>query len=377
MTKKLKVLTVLGTRPEAVKMAPLIRELQMRDEIECIVCATAQHRQMLDQVLNLFGIHPDHDLNLMEPNQSLAKMTSRIVDQLDPVISDIAPDWILAQGDTTTVMATSILAYYHKIKFGHVEAGLRTGDNYAPFPEEVNRRIASVISYAHFAPTENAKNNLLAENIKPESIIVTGNTVIDALQSVSQMACPQQIEDLLKQHAGKRFILITAHRRENFGKPLEQIFEALNLLAKKYSGEIQIMYPVHLNPHVQEPAKQLLGNNPNITLLPPLDYLPMVHLMRASHIILTDSGGLQEEAPGLGKPVLVLRDVTERPEGVTSGTVRIAGTKTAKIIEMVSKLLDDPSDYLQMAQAQNPYGDGNASRRIVDFILNDAKTTLS
>ena len=372
MNKQIKVLVVIGTRPEAVKMAPLVQELRSRPEVNCVVCATAQHRQMLDQVLNLFKIDPDIDLDLMQPNQSLAKVTSRIFDTLDPVITRERPDWILAQGDTTTVMVASVLAYYHRVKFGHVEAGLRTGDNYSPFPEEVNRRIASVIGYAHFAPTSASKDNLLRENIPAHQILVTGNTVIDALHQVAELPCPPEISDLIAAAKGKRIILVTAHRRENFGEPLEAIFTALSQLADHYKNSVQIVYPVHLNPNVQEPAQRILSGHPNITLLPPLDYLPMVHLMKQSTLILTDSGGLQEEAPGFGKPVLVLRDVTERPEGIAAGTVRLAGTNSAKIIELASKLLDDPTEYDRMARSANPYGDGHASKRIADHIIQDS-----
>ncbi len=367
--KKIKVLSVIGTRPEAVKMAPLVSRLAEHGMIEPVVCATGQHRQMLDQVLDLFKIRPDFDLNLMQPNQSLAQITANIYQQLDPVLQKVRPDWVLAQGDTTTVMVASVLAYYHKIKFGHVEAGLRTGDIYAPFPEEVNRRIAGVVASAHFAPTETSRANLLRENVPAESIFVTGNTVIDAIRQVAQLPCPPQIQHLAAQLEGKKVIMVTAHRRENFGQPLSEIFHALRDISAHYGSRVHIVYPVHLNPNVQEPAHAILSDDPNITLLPPLDYLPMVHLMKMSHLVLTDSGGLQEEAPGFGIPVLVLRDVTERPEGVAAGTVRLAGTDRQKVFSMARTLLDNPDEYAKMAKSANPYGDGHAAERITNHII--------
>lgn len=368
MEKKLRILSVIGTRPEAVKMAPVIQELNKHPEIETINCVTAQHREMLDQVLNLFDIKPDIDLNLMKPNQSLAQVTALIFDKLDPIIKEAKPDWILAQGDTTTVMVTSLLAYYNQIKFGHVEAGLRTWDNYAPFPEEVNRKIAGIVANCHFAPTNQSRDNLLRENIDPNNIIVTGNTVIDALMQVSNLPCPSDIQTLLERIGNKKIILVTAHRRENFGKPLENITNALLTLTEKYKENIHIIYPVHLNPNVQTVVYAKLGNDPNITLLPPLDYLPMVHILKNAYLVLTDSGGLQEEAPGFGKPVLVLRSVTERPEGIEAGTVKLAGTEVNAIISLTSELIDDPIAYEKMAHATNPYGDGFAAKRIVDFL---------
>lgn len=364
---KLRVLSVIGTRPEAVKMAPVIQKLAQDSEIESIVCVTAQHRQMLDQVLNLFKITPDVDLDLMKPDQSLAQISAAIFSGLDPVLTSVKPEWVLAQGDTTTVMATALLAYYHRIRFGHVEAGLRTGDKFQPFPEEVNRQIAGVIADLHFAPTDWSRQNLLKENIPANRIVVTGNPVIDALQQISRMPVPEDTRHLLASAEGKRIILVTAHRRENFGQPLEQICAAIRALADEYE-DIQFIYPVHLNPNVQQTAQKMLGGHERIQLLTPLDYLPMVHVMKRAHLILTDSGGLQEEAPSLGVPVLVLREVTERPEGVQAGTVKLIGTRTERIVQEVRLLLDDPLARQRMTQAHNPYGDGLAASRIVNAL---------
>jgi UDP-N-acetylglucosamine 2-epimerase (non-hydrolysing) len=339
---------------------------------------------MLDQVLGLFNILPDVDLNLMQPDQNLASLTAAIFTHLDPVLVDLKPDWILVQGDTTTVMAASLAAYYNHIHVGHVEAGLRTNDKWQPFPEEINRRLASVVTDLHFAPTEWARQNLLRENIPSKQIIVTGNPVIDALHAVVQMPPTPFVYELfkridipfmssnptLKQSRGSpRLILVTAHRRENFGQPLQDICSALKQLAKSYGDGIRIVYPVHLNPNVQVPVQRLLGDTPNIILLKPLDYLPMVHLMKHASLVLTDSGGLQEEAPALGIPVLVMRAVTERPEGVEAGTVRLVGTNPLEIVSQARRLLDEPEAYAAMAQAINPYGDGTAAIRIVNAIL--------
>ena len=383
--KPLRVLSIFGTRPEAVKMAPVVQRLAQTPGIEARVCVTAQHRQMLDQVLELFAITPDIDLNLMQPDQSLAQITAAIFTDLDPVLSDLRPDWVLAQGDTTTVMATALLAYYRRLRFGHVEAGLRTGDKWQPFPEEINRHVAGVVADLHFAPTEWSRQNLLHENIPPERIVVTGNPVIDALQSVAKRPLTPQVQDLFQSiglprevdeasfdrfaPTGPRLILVTAHRRENFGLPLEQICLALRALAETYRSGIRIVYPVHLNPNVQGPVRRLLGDIPNIFLLPPLDYLPLVQFMKRATLVLTDSGGIQEEAPGLGVPVLVLREVTERPEGLQAGTVRLVGTDANIIISQSRLLLDDRQAHLSMARAVNPYGDGHAAERIVKAIL--------
>ncbi len=374
----MRVLSIFGTRPEAVKMAPIVMELSRQPNIESLVCVTAQHRQMLDQVLNLFAIKPDIDLDLMQPDQSLASLSAAIFSSLDPVLSQLKPDWVLIQGDTTTVMVAAILAYYHHIKVGHVEAGLRSGDKWQPFPEEINRTIAGVVADLHFAPTEWAKQNLLKENVPPERIIVTGNPVIDALQYVAALPVTDEVAQLLSvvglspqsvAERDPRLILVTAHRRENFGAPLENICQALRQIAEHYGPAVRIVYPVHLNPNVQEPVYRLLGNIANISLLPPLDYLPFVHLMKRATLILTDSGGLQEEAPGLGVPVLVLRSVTERPEGVQAGTVRLVGTDKEVIFAETRRLLDDPIEYQRMAQAVNPYGDGQAAKRITQALL--------
>jgi UDP-N-acetylglucosamine 2-epimerase (non-hydrolysing) len=373
----LRVLSIFGTRPEAVKMAPVVQRLSYTPGVESLVCVTAQHREMLDQVLNLFEIQPDVDLDLMQPNQTLAGITAAIFTGLDPVLADVKPDWILVQGDTTTVMATALLAYYHRIKVGHVEAGLRTGDKWQPFPEEINRRVAGVIADLHFAPTEWSRQNLLREGIPDKNIVVTGNPVIDALQIVANRPPTAEVTLLLREagllergEAGSpRLILVTAHRRENFGTPLEQICQALIDLAELYGDGVRIVYPVHLNPNVQEPAYRLLKGIPNISLLPPLDYLPLVHFLKRATLVLTDSGGIQEEAPGLGVPVLVLRAVTERPEGVEAGTVRLVGTEREKIVAEARWLLDDPVAHAAMARAVNPYGDGHAAERIVEALL--------
>jgi UDP-N-acetylglucosamine 2-epimerase (non-hydrolysing) len=367
-----KILSVFGTRPEAVKMAPIVRLLKQAAGVESRVCVTAQHRQMLDQVLELFQIKPDYDLDLMRDGQSLAKISASIFTNLDPVLTDFQPDWILVVGDTTTVVTTSQLAYYHRIKLGHVEAGLRTHNKWHPFPEEINRRIATVIADLHFAPTEWSKENLVREGVAEENILVTGNSVIDALHYVARQEAPQEISALIKQLEGrgpetKKLILVTAHRRENFGQPLENICFAINELAARV--DVEIVYPVHLNPKVQEPVNRILRGKPNITLLPPLDYLPMVHLMKHAKFLLTDSGGLQEEAPSLGVPVLVLRETTERPEGVEAGTLKLVGTEPSHIVREAERLLDDPDAYTKMARATNPYGDGHTAERIVEALV--------
>ena len=366
---RLKVLTIFGTRPEAIKMAPVIRQLKLDPQhFDVHVCVTAQHRQMLDQVLTLFNIQPDVDLDIMKPNQSLADLTAAIFSRLDAVIRDVRPDWVLAQGDTTTVMVASLLAFYNRSRFGHVEAGMRTGDKWQPFPEEINRRVAGVVADMHFAPTDWSRQNLLHEHIPDSNIFVTGNPVIDALQWVARQPYPEGELEKLGLSAGKRTVLITAHRRENFGTPLEEAFHAIKQLADMYAGNVNFIYPVHMNPNVQEPAHRILGNVPNIKLLPPLDYLPLVQILKRSALVLTDSGGLQEEAPGLGVPVLVLRDVTERPEGVQAGTVRLVGTDRQKIVATASLLLNDPKEHQAMSKAVNPYGDGHAAERIAQAL---------
>ena len=363
----MKILSVFGTRPEAVKMAPIVRQLTQIIEIESRICVTAQHRQMLDQVLDLFLLKPDYDLNLMRKNQTLPELSASIFTHLDPVFTEFQPDWVLVQGDTTTVAITALLAYYRRIKVGHVEAGLRTHDKWQPFPEEINRRIAGVTADLHFAPTDWSKRNLLQENVPDNNIVVTGNPVIDALKFVSEQETPKEISTILETYQGKRIILVTAHRRENFGQPIESICNALKELASR--NDVQIFYPVHLNPNVQEPVKRILGDTQNVTLLPPLDYLPLVHLMKHATLILTDSGGIQEEAPAFGIPVLVLRETTERPEGVDAGALKLVGTETSHIVREAKRLLDDESEYRKMSKASNPYGDGHAAERIVEALL--------
>lgn len=365
----MKILSVFGTRPEAIKMAPVLAELNKhKDKVTSVVCVTGQHRKMLDQVLSLFAIQPDYDLWVMKQNQSLSEVTASILTKINEILISEKPDWVLVQGDTTTAMTAALAAFYHKIKVGHVEAGLRSFDKYQPFPEEINRKIATCISELHFAPTELSRQNLLLESISDAQIIVTGNTVIDALLQVAAQPYHWDNSPLALIPRDKRIILVTAHRRENFGAPLVNICAALQILAERYP-DMQIVYPVHLNPNVQLVVHQALGKIRNITLLEPLEYLPLVQLMKASYLVITDSGGIQEEAPGLGKPVLVLREVTERPEGVAAGTVKLVGTDKEKIVEAAAQLLDDEAEYQKMSQAVNPYGDGKASARIVAALL--------
>lgn len=364
----MKLLTVFGTRPEAIKMAPLVKALAGSTQLEHRVCVTAQHRQMLDQVLQLFDIAPHYDLDLMRPGQTLPQLTSNILLGMDGVLAEFRPDWVLVHGDTSTTMATSLAAYYRQIGVAHVEAGLRTHNLYSPWPEEGNRQITGRLAGLHFAPTEVSRQNLLRENVNPGSIHVTGNTVIDALLSVSQRidtdaALRGQLTALFPfLDATKRLILVTGHRRENFGAGFEAMCHALKDIASEPG--VQVVYPVHLNPQVQEPVRRTLGSAANVHLIEPLGYLPFVYLMKLSHLILTDSGGIQEEAPSLGKPVLVMRDTTERPEAVAAGTVRLVGTDRSRIVSETSRLLHDAAAYRQMAFAHNPYGDGQACQRI-------------
>ena len=348
-------------------MAPVVKRLAEAAGVESRVCVTAQHRQMLDQVLTLFNIQPEYDLNLMRDNQSLAELSASIFTNLDPVLEDFKPDWVLAQGDTTTVAITSLLTYFRRIKFGHVEAGLRTHDKWQPFPEEINRRVAGVTADLHFAPTEWSKQNLLREGVDEKIIKVTGNPVIDALHFVSQQPEPEEISHLVQEAEGRKIILATAHRRENFGEPLENICQAILQIAGR--GDVEIIYPAHLNPNVQEPVNRLLKDKKHITLLSPLDYLPLVHLMKHSALILTDSGGIQEEAPAFGIPTLVLREVTERPEGVAAGTLKLVGTDTDRIVQETTRLLSDDSMYAKMSKAANPYGDGHTADKIIQILL--------
>jgi UDP-N-acetylglucosamine 2-epimerase (non-hydrolysing) len=365
-----RVISVFGTRPEAIKMAPVLRELaKFPDRIVSKVCVTAQHRQMLDQVLELFDIQPDYDMNVMEESQTPTKVAASVMTKLEPILQKEQPDWVLVQGDTTTMMAASVAAFYARVKVAHVEAGLRTHNKWQPFPEEINRRIAGVISDLHFAPTERARQNLLQVGISDEDILVTGNTVIDALHWVAEK--PFDIKSLNLNPGYGRLIMVTAHRRENFGQPLENICLALREIAERYADQVQIVYPMHLNPNVQEPVNRMLGGIDNISLLPPLDYLPFIGLMKHAYLVLTDSGGVQEEAPGLGKPVLVLRDVTERPEAVEAGTVKLVGTDCATIRDATIKLLEDAGEYKRMSTAINPYGDGLAAMRITKALLGE------
>lgn len=350
-------------------MAPVVKELRKYPgQITNIVCVTAQHRQMLDQVLSLFGIKPDYDLNLMRPSQTLAQITATALTELDAVLDREKPDWVLTQGDTTTAMVGALAAFYHRIKVGHVEAGLRTWDKHQPFPEEINRKIADAVCDLHFAPTVQSRDNLLREGVNESSVAVTGNTVIDALLDVAEHDYDWSSSELSAVPRDKRLILVTAHRRENFGLPLKQICKALKEIATRFA-DVHLVYPVHLNPNVQQVVQAELRGTANITLLEPLDYLPLVQLMKASTIVLTDSGGLQEEAPGLGKPVLVLREVTERPEGVEAGTVKLVGTDRDRIVRETARLLEDADEYERMSRAVNPYGDGHASERIVERLL--------
>ena len=355
-----KILVVIGTRPEAIKMAPVIAALRLEPWAEVRILATAQHRQLLDQVNELFGITPDIDLNIMSPNQSLATLTSRLLSALDTVLRDEAPDLVLAQGDTTTVMTMALACFYQRIPLGHVEAGLRTWDVGNPFPEEANRVITSRLARWHFAPTEGSRRNLLKEGVQDENIIVTGNTVIDALLSTAHKNIPIGVE----LDAGMRLILITAHRRENFGEPFREICHALRSLANG-NKEVQFLYPLHPNPNVSVVAKDILSGLPNMILCQPLDYAPFISAMKRAYLVLTDSGGAQEEAPALGIPVLVLRDETERPEAVEQGVVKLVGSNYRRIVDETQHLLDNKTAYEQMARGVSPYGDGHASERIV------------
>lgn len=375
----MKVLTVFGTRPEAIKMAPLVHALAKDPYFDARVCVTAQHREMLDQVLHLFSIVPDYDLNIMKPGQGLTEITCRILEGLKPVLEDFEPDVVLVHGDTTTTVATSLAAFYQRIPVGHVEAGLRTGDLWSPWPEEANRTLTGHLASYHFAPTENSRANLLRENVADKRIFVTGNTVIDALISVrdSILADEPRQRRLASRYPflrdDKKLILVTGHRRESFGQGFEHICEALVEIARQ-NQDVQIVYPVHLNPNVSEPVNRILGQVDNVTLIEPQDYLPFVWLMDRAWLILTDSGGIQEEAPSLGKPVLVMRETTERPEAIKAGTVRLVGTDSTRIVAEVSRLLHDEREYQIMSKAHNPYGDGKACARILHALKNNRIT---
>lgn len=358
-------MTIFGTRPEAIKMAPLVKELKSRKEIECIVCVTAQHRQMLDQVLKTFEIVPDYDLDIMKQGQTLSDITARVLKGLEEVIQEVKPNIILVHGDTTTTFAGALAAYYNQVDIGHVEAGLRTWNKYSPYPEEMNRQMVGVLADMHFAPTENSKVSLLKEGKKEEAIFVTGNTAIDALATTVHKNYTHPILDWAK---GSRMILITAHRRENLGEPMREMFQAIHRIVEEYP-DVKAVYPVHLNPKVREVANEVLGDNEKIKLIDPLEVIDFHNFIANSYLILTDSGGIQEEAPSLGKPVLVLRDTTERPEGIQAGTLKLAGTDEETIYQLTKQLLEDQEEYRKMSKASNPYGDGKASQRIADAII--------
>jgi UDP-N-acetylglucosamine 2-epimerase (non-hydrolysing) len=379
------VLTVFGTRPEAIKLAPVLKELQRRQDADATgngssmrsrICVTGQHREMLDQVLQLFGIVPDYDLQIMTGNQTPAQVAAAVLTGLESVLRSERPDWVLVQGDTTTAAAAALAAYYARARVGHVEAGLRTHDKWQPFPEEINRQLVGAIADLHFAPTGRARDNLLREGVPAGRIVVTGNPVIDALHWVAEQpweparagtSAHKRLEAALD--SGDQIVLVTAHRRENFGAPLEHICAALRELAGRYTDRLRFVYPVHPNPNVWDPVHRLLGDVSNIVLIPPLDYLSLVQVMKRARLVLTDSGGLQEEAPGLGVPVLVLREVTERPEGVEAHTVKVVGTDHERVVAETTRLLEDEEAYAQMARAVNPYGDGHAAQRIVARLL--------
>lgn len=365
MKQPIKVMTIFGTRPEAIKMAPLVLELKKRpEEFEAIVTVTAQHREMLDQVLSIFDIQPDYDLNIMKDRQTLMDVTTRGLQGLDDVMKKVKPDMVLVHGDTTTTFIAGLAAFYNQIQVGHVEAGLRTWNKYSPYPEEMNRQLTGVLADLHFAPTDKSAANLQAENKKEERIFVTGNTAIDALKTTVKETYEHEV---LTKLGDDRLILLTAHRRENLGEPMKNMFRAVKRIVDEHE-DVQVVYPVHLNPVVRETANDILGNDPRIHLIEPLDVIDFHNFAERAHIILTDSGGVQEEAPSLGVPVLVLRDTTERPEGIEAGTLKLAGTEEETIYTLAKELLIDEGVYKQMSQASNPYGDGLASKRICDVI---------
>ena len=361
----IKVLTIFGTRPEAIKMAPVVKELKEENNIDCKVCVTAQHREMLDQVLNVFDIKPDYDLNIMKKGQTLGEITSRVLNGLEEVIVKESPNLILVHGDTTTTFSAALAAFYHKVDIGHVEAGLRTYNKYSPYPEEMNRQMVSDLADIHFAPTEESKNNLIKENKNKENIFVTGNTAIDALKTT---VVENYNNEILDWASDSRIILLTAHRRENLGNPMINIFKAVDRITKEYD-DVKVIYPIHLNPKIREYADNVLKDNERVKLINPLEVVDFHNFINKSYLILTDSGGIQEEAPSLGKPVLVLRDTTERPEGIEAGTLELVGTNEEIIYKKTKELLDNKEKYDRMSNAINPYGDGMASRRIVDIIL--------
>ena len=365
----LKVMTIFGTRPEAIKMAPLVQELKSRKEIECIVCVTAQHREMLDQVLETFKITPDYDLNIMKQGQTLADITTRALVGLENVIKETKPDIVLVHGDTTTTFAGALAAFYNQVDIGHVEAGLRTYNKYSPYPEEMNRQMVSCLADMNFAPTELNKQNLINDNKKEETIYITGNTVIDAMKTTVTKDYHHPVFDWI---GNDRMILLTAHRRENLGEPMRHIFSAIKQIVDEFE-DVKVVYPIHMNPKVREIANEVLGNCNKVKMIEPLEVFDFHNFQNKAYLILTDSGGVQEEAPSLGKPVLVLRDTTERPEGIEAGTLKLVGTNTDKIYEETKKLLTNKEEYEKMAQAANPYGDGFASKYIVDAIIEKYK----
>ncbi len=363
--EKIKVMSVFGTRPETIKMAPLVKELASREEFESVVCVTAQHRQMLDQVLDAFQIHPDYDLNIMKQGQTLSDITARVLQGLESVIAQVKPDIVLVHGDTTTTFAGALAAYYARTAVGHVEAGLRTYDKYSPYPEEMNRQFVGCVADLHFAPTELSRENLLKEGKKPETIVVTGNTAIDALRTTVREDYSDPVLDWAK---GSRLLVLTAHRRENLGEPMHRMFRAIRRIVDEFP-DVKVVYPVHLNPLVKQAADEELGGCQRVKLIQPREVVEFHNLLSRSYLILTDSGGIQEEAPSLGKPVIVLRDTTERPEGIAAGTLKLAGTEEETVYGMIRQLLTDEAEYRRMSHASNPYGDGKASARIADAIL--------
>lgn len=362
----MRILSVFGTRPEAIKMAPVVKELEKHsNSVESVVCVTGQHREMLDQVLSLFEIEPQIDLNLMEPNQTLASLTARVMTGLTEIIVDIKPDVVLLQGDTTTAMVASLAAFYQKVPVGHVEAGLRTYNKYSPFPEEINRRLISILATYNFAPTQTSVDALISEGFPMDSVFLTGNTVIDALLMTVNKKCELDMDIL---NSDRKLILVTAHRRENFGKPFLDMCTAMKEITRR-NADVDIVYPVHLNPNVRKAVNQILSNEERVHLIEPMEYRKFVHLMNHSYIVLTDSGGIQEEAPALGKPVLVMRNETERPEAIECGTAKLVGTETEAIISATEKLLKDEKEYEKMSNAISPYGDGHAAEKIVEILL--------
>ena len=372
----LTVLSVIGTRPEAIKMAPVIKQLgKLSRRVRSVVCVTGQHRQMLDQVLNLFGISPDYDLDLMRPDQTLCELTGRLFIRLEPVVQQVQPDWILAQGDTTTVMVAALVGFYHKVWFGHVEAGLRTGDKMRPYPEEVNRRVTDIVADAFFAPTERARQTLIDEGVSESVVFLTGNTVVDALLDVTEWEYDWNAGPLAQIPTAERIVLFTAHRRESFGHDLSQLCLALRELAARLEGHgVHFVFPVHLNPKVRKQVYETLRSSKNVSLIGPLDYLSQINLIKRSTLILTDSGGIQEEAPSFGVPVLVMREQTERPEAIEAGVACLVGTDCDRIVSTAERLLQDPVALSAMRAPQNPYGDGKAAQRIVSVLVQGVNT---